>query len=70
MSDMTAAEFAAELKNHGFRIVGRSITSDECPGITWKPVMKSGRIDRAGTLRKLEIERRREIARQALASFA
>jgi hypothetical protein len=43
MSDLTAAEFAAELRFRGFRIVGRSITSDECPGVTWKPVMKSGR---------------------------
>jgi hypothetical protein len=61
---------AAELKSRGFRIVGRSITSDECPGVSWKPLMKSGRIDRAGTLGKVENQRRREIARQALASFA
>ena len=65
MTDMTAAEFAAELKKHGFRVVGAQITSDDCPGIAWKPTMRSGRMDRAHTLRKVIQKRSEEIARRA-----
>jgi hypothetical protein len=70
MSDMTADEFAAELKYHGFRIIGKRIASDDCPGETWPPATRSGRIDRARTLRKVLQERRKEIIRQALTSMA
>jgi len=44
MSGMTAAEFAAELKKYGLQIVGAQIN---CPGVAWKPAMRSGRIDLA-----------------------
>jgi hypothetical protein len=40
------------------------IVSDDCPGVTWKPVMTRGQIDRARTLRKVIRERRDEIVRQ------
>jgi hypothetical protein len=69
MSDMTADEFAAELKYHGFRIIGKRIASDDCPGVTWATATRSGRIDRARTLRKVLQERRKEILRQMLTSM-
>jgi hypothetical protein len=70
MTDMTAAEFAAELKKHGFRVVGTQITSDDCPGVAWKPTMRSGRIDRARTLSKVIQKRSEEIARRARTGVA
>jgi hypothetical protein len=68
MTDMTAAEFAAELKKHGFRVVGVQITSDDCPGVAWNPVKRMGRLDRARTLRKVIQKRSEEMARQVRAS--
>jgi site-specific recombinase len=68
--DMTAAEFAAELEAHGFRIVGNRIVDAELSGISWKPVMIRGHIDRAMTLTKILRERREEIARQMRISVA
>jgi hypothetical protein len=64
MTSMTGAAFAAELKARGFKMKGNRIVSEECPGISWKPVMTRGRIDRARTLRKVVRERREEIVRQ------
>jgi hypothetical protein len=64
MTCMIGAAFAAELKARGFKMKGNRIVSDECPGISWKPVMTRGRIDRVRTLRKVVRERRDEIVRQ------
>jgi hypothetical protein len=61
----------AALKHHGFQMLGSSkILSDECPGVAWKPITRSGRIDRAGTLHKVVQARREEIAKRDTASFA
>jgi hypothetical protein len=38
--------------------------SKDCPGVTWRPVMTGGQIDRARTLCKVIRERRDEIVRQ------
>jgi hypothetical protein len=71
LPDITAAEFRAALKHHGFRMVGTTqIVSYQCPGVVWTPVTKSGRIDRAGTLHKVVQARREEMARQGLTSMA
>jgi hypothetical protein len=42
-------------------MVRNRIISDDCPGVTWKPVMLDGQIDRSRTLRKVIRERRDEI---------
>jgi hypothetical protein len=63
-SDMTATEFATELKAYDLRIVRDRIVADDFPGVTWKPVVTGGQIDRARTLRKVIRERRDEIVRQ------
>jgi hypothetical protein len=59
--DVTATQFATELKVSGLRMVGGQIVSDDCPGMAWKPVTKRGQIDRAGKLRE---GRRAVIVRQ------
>jgi hypothetical protein len=61
---MTATEFATELKAHDLRMVRNRIVADDFPGVTWKPVVTGGQIDRARTLRKVVRERRDEIVRQ------
>jgi hypothetical protein len=61
---MTATEFATELKARDLRLFRNRIVSDDCPGVTWKPVVIGGQIDRARTLRKVIRERRDEIVRQ------
>jgi hypothetical protein len=65
---MTAAEFAAALKSHGFRIVKAKLedATGQCPGIRWTAVLK-GRtaIDYNRTLAKIVGEREAEIARAA-----
>jgi hypothetical protein len=61
---MTATEFTTELKACDLRIVRNRIVSDDCPGVTWRPVMAGGQIDRARTLRKVIRERRDEVVRQ------
>jgi hypothetical protein len=43
--DMTATQFATELKVSGLRMVGNRIVSDDCPGIAWKPVKTRGQMD-------------------------
>jgi hypothetical protein len=63
-SDMTATQFATELKACDLRLFRNRIVSDDCPGVTWKPVVTGGQIDRARTLRKVIRERRDEIVRQ------
>ena len=63
--EMTAAEFAAELEHHGFRVFETRIVSDECPGIAWTPVMRWGHIARRATLAKVLRERAVEIAKRA-----
>jgi hypothetical protein len=67
---MTATQFATELKVCGLRMVRNRIVSDDCPGITWKPVMAGGQIDRASTLREVIRERREVIVRQARVGMA
>jgi hypothetical protein len=63
-ADVTATEFATELKARDLRLFRNRIVSDDCPGVTWKPVVIGGQIDRARTLRKVIRERRDEIVRQ------
>jgi hypothetical protein len=67
---MTASQFATELKVSGLRMVGNQIFSDDCPGISWKPLKARGQIDRAGTLREVTRERRELIVRQARIGMA
>jgi hypothetical protein len=61
---MTATQFTTELKACDFRMVRNRIVSEDCPGVTWKPVIMGGQIDRSRTLRKVIRERRNEIVRQ------
>jgi hypothetical protein len=61
---MTASQFATELKACGLRMVRNRIISEDCPGVTWKPVTTGGQIDWARTLRRAIRERRDEIVRQ------
>jgi hypothetical protein len=61
---VTATQFATELMACDFRMVRNRIVSEDCPGVTWKPVMMGGQIDRARTLRKVIRERRDEIVRR------
>jgi hypothetical protein len=63
-SEMTATKFATELKASDLRMVRNRIISNDCPGVTWKPVITGGQIDWARTLRKVIRERRDEIVRQ------
>jgi hypothetical protein len=67
---MTATQFATELKVSDLRMVGNRIASDDCPGMTWKPEMTRGQIDRASTLREVIRERREVIGRQARIGMA
>jgi hypothetical protein len=68
--DMTARQFATELKVCGLRMAGGQIVSDDCPGIAWKPVTKRGQIDRASTLREVIRGRRAVIVRQVRIGMA
>jgi hypothetical protein len=61
---MTATQFATELKACDLRMVRNRIISNDCPGVTWKPVMTDGQIDPSRTPRKVIRERRDEIVRQ------
>jgi hypothetical protein len=65
---MTAAEFAAAMKHHGFGVSRARIvdTTGECPGVSW-PAVRRGRasVDRNKTLAKILRERDAEIARRA-----
>jgi hypothetical protein len=53
---MTAAEFAAALKHHGFRVVRAKIedATGQCPGIRWTAVLRG----RNRTLAKVIVEQR------------
>jgi len=63
---MTAAEFAAALKTHGFRVVRAKIedTTGGCPGVRWPAILRGTSIDRNRTLAKVLRERDAEIARR------
>jgi hypothetical protein len=61
---MTAAQFAAELKVCGFRMVGSRIVSDDCPGISCISVTTRSQADRASALREIIRDRREIIVRQ------
>jgi hypothetical protein len=66
---MTAAEFAAALKQNGFRVVRAKIedATGRCPGVRWPAVLRGrGVVDRNRTLAKVIRERDAEIARLAL----
>jgi hypothetical protein len=68
---MTAAEFAAALKTHGFRVVKAKIedATGQCPGIRWAAVFRGRNVvDRNRTLAKVLRERDAEIARKAIKS--
>jgi len=65
---MTAAEFAAALKHHGFRVIRAKIedATGRCPGIRWPAVLRGQSVDHNRTLAKVIRERDAEIARRAL----
>jgi hypothetical protein len=66
---MTAAEFAAAMKRHGFGVCRARIvdTTGQCPGISWSAVRRGGgSVDRNKTLAKILRERDAEIARRSL----
>jgi hypothetical protein len=65
---MTAAQFAAALKHHGFRVVRAKIedATGRCPGIRWPAVLRGRNVDRNKTLAKVIAARDAEIARRAL----
>jgi hypothetical protein len=67
-SQMTSAEFNAELRNAGFGVAkGRIVdVSGKCPGFSAKPTFQSnGLLDRYATLTKVIQERGNEMARRA-----
>jgi hypothetical protein len=69
LPQMTAAEFAAALKQNGFRVVRAKIEdgTGRCPGIRWPAVFRGpNAVDRNRTLAKVIRERDAEIARRAL----
>jgi hypothetical protein len=68
--DMTATQFATELKVSGLRMVGNRIVSDDCPGIAWKTVLTHGKIDRISTLREVTRDRREVVVRQVRIGMA
>jgi hypothetical protein len=67
---MSAAEFAAALKTHGFRIVRAKIedATGQCPGIRWSAVPRGTAVDRNRTLAKILQERDAEVPRRAIKS--
>jgi hypothetical protein len=67
LSQMTAAEFAAAMKHHGFGVSRARIvdTTGQCPGISWPAVRRGNSVDRSKTLAKVLRERDAEIARRA-----
>jgi len=64
----SAAEFAAALKHHGFRVVrAKGEDADgRCPGVRWPAVLRGRSVDHNRTLAKVIRERDAEIARRAL----
>jgi hypothetical protein len=69
LPQMTAAEFAAAMKHHGFGVSRARIVdiTGQCPGISWPAVRRGrGSVDRNKTLAKVLRERDAEIARRAL----
>jgi hypothetical protein len=72
LPQMTAAEFAASMKHHGFGVSRARIidTTGQCPGISWPAVRRGNSVDRSKTLAKVLRERDAEIARRALAGIA
>jgi hypothetical protein len=71
LPQMTAAEFAASMKHHGFGVSRARIidTTGQCPGISWSAVRRGNSIDRNKTLAKVLHERDAEIGRRALAGI-
>jgi hypothetical protein len=67
---MSAAEFAAALKTHGFRVVRAKIedATGQCPGIRWSAVLRGAAVDRNRTLAKILQERDAEVPRRAIKS--
>jgi hypothetical protein len=65
---MSAAEFAAALKHHGFRVVRAKIedATGRCPGVRWPAVLRGRTVDHNRTLAKVIHGRDAEIARRAL----
>jgi hypothetical protein len=66
---MSAAEFNAALKRHGFRVVRAMIedATGKCPGVSWSAVLR-GRtaIDYNKTLAKVIAGRNAELTRRGL----
>ena len=65
---MSAAEFAAALKHHSFRVVRAKIedATGRCPGVRWPAVLRGRSVDHNRTLAKVIRERDAEIARRAV----
>jgi hypothetical protein len=68
VAQMSAAEFAAAVKHHGFRVVRAKIedATGRCPGVRWPAVLRGRSVDHNRTLAKVIRERDAEIARRAL----
>jgi hypothetical protein len=68
LPQMTAVEFAAALKQNGFRVVRAKIedATGRCPGVRWPAVLRGRSVDHNRTLAKVIRERDAEIARRAL----
>jgi hypothetical protein len=66
LPQMSAAEFAAALKTHGFRVVRAKIedATGQCSGIRWSAVLRGAAVDRNRTLAKILRERDAEVARR------
>jgi hypothetical protein len=67
---MTAAEFAAAMKHHGFGVCRARIvdTTGQCPGVSWPAVRRGrGSVDRNKALAKILRQRDAEIAMGARA---
>jgi hypothetical protein len=64
---MTAAEFTAALKHHGFRIVRAKIedATGRCSGIRWPAILPGRSVEHNRTLAKVIRERDDEIVRRA-----
>jgi hypothetical protein len=66
---LTAADFAAAMKHHGFGVCRARIvdTTGQCPGISWSAVRRGGgSVDRNKTLAKILREHKAKTARRAL----
>jgi hypothetical protein len=68
-TQMSAAEFNAALKRHGFRVVRAKIedATGKCPGVSWSAIfIGRAAVDYNKTLAKVIAARNAELARRGL----